>query len=52
MRNVVNIKQKKIEKQLNKTQKENELLQERLKAMEMQMVKIMEVTKRMEEVRI
>lgn len=37
-----------IEKQLKKTQNENELLQERLSSMEMQMVKIMEITKRLE----
>jgi len=37
-----------IEKQLQKTQKENELLQEKMRTMEMQMSKIMEITKRLE----
>jgi len=36
-----------IEKQLQKTQNENELLQEKMRTMEMQMVKIMELTKRL-----
>jgi len=37
-----------IEKELQKTQKENELLQEKMKTMEMQMGRIMEITKRLE----
>lgn len=41
-----------IEKQMDKTQRENDLLQDRLRTMEMQMAKIMEMTKQLEIVQI
>jgi hypothetical protein len=41
-----------IEKRLERSEKEKELLQDRLMSMEMQMVKIMELTKRLEIVQI
>ena len=45
---LIDLTKTEIEKELQKTQKENELLQEKMKTMEMQMGKIMEITKRLE----
>jgi hypothetical protein len=49
---MVDVTKTEIEKQLNRTQRENDLLQDRLKTMEMQMIKIMEMTKQLEMVKI
>ncbi len=45
---LLDITKTEIEKRLEKSEKEKEVLQERLSSMEMQMVKIMEITKRLE----
>lgn len=45
---LIDVTKTEIEKKLDKSEKEKELLQERLISMEMQMVKIMELTKKLE----
>lgn len=49
---MIDVTKTEIEKKLEKREKENELLQDRLHTMEMQMVRIMEVTKQLEVVNI